>query len=425
MESAGQNNGDMHFRTRTVAIYTLGCKLNQAETESLSRKFTEKGYQITYSSGEASIYVLNTCTVTHVAERRSRHLLRLAKRNNPHALTVAIGCYAQRAASELAQEVGADIALGNTESDLLFDILETRLPAATGYTPPYKPQRTRSFVKVQEGCNQFCSYCIVPTVRGRERSLPIDEVMADIKTKLNTGHREIVLTGTRIGAYSYGLEQLIERILTETSAERIRVSSLQPQEITPGLLDLWRDSRLCRHIHLPLQSGSDSVLRRMGRHYTTGEYAIAASKVRESIPDVAITTDVMVGFPQETASEFEDSYRFCRMIEFAKIHVFPYSQRPGTRAELIQPKVSNEIKKARTETMLKLAAESARHFKQRFVGHNMLVLWERELNEERWAGLTDNYIKVIAQSAKPLHNEITLAKLKGERDRYMEASVTA
>ena len=407
-----------------VALETLGCKLNQAESESLARQLAERGCRVVPPSDGAAIYILNTCTVTHIADRKSRHLLRLAQRRNPGAFIIAIGCYAERAPRELAQVTGVDMVLGNEEKARLLDVLEEQGLISTSSALLPQMHRTRSLVKVQEGCNQFCSYCIVPLVRGRERSLPLDEAVAEVRARVKRGYREVVLTGTQIGSYRNSPELLIQRILIETGIERLRLSSLQPREITAGLLSLWQDSskRLCRHLHLPLQSGSDAVLRRMGRRYLTEDYAQAVARIREAIPDVAITTDVMVGFPGETDEDFAESYRFCQQMAFANIHVFPYSERPCTPATLMPEKIDEPVKKERSERMLKLARESARRFEEQFLGRTMMVLWEREVDDGVWVGLTDNYIRVVAQSKKPLKNWLIPARLGGRYNHYLGAS---
>ena len=407
-----------------VALETLGCKLNQAESESLARQLAERGCRVVPPSDGAAIYILNTCTVTHIADRKSRHLLRLAQRRNPGAFIIAIGCYAERAPRELAQVTGVDMVLGNEEKARLLDVLEEQGLISTSSALLPQMHRTRSLVKVQEGCNQFCSYCIVPLVRGRERSLPLDEAVAEVRARVERGYREVVLTGTQIGSYRNSPELLIQRILIETGIERLRLSSLQPREITAGLLSLWQDSskRLCRHLHLPLQSGSDAVLRRMGRRYSTEDYAQAVARIREAIPDVAITTDVMVGFPGETDEDFAESYRFCQQMAFANIHVFPYSERPCTPATLMPEKIDEPVKKERSERMLKLARESARRFEEQFLGRTMMVLWEREVDDGVWVGLTDNYIRVVAQSKKPLKNWLIPARLGGRHNHYLGAS---
>jgi threonylcarbamoyladenosine tRNA methylthiotransferase MtaB len=395
-----------------IALETLGCKLNQAESESLARQFAEMGCHVVSPSDGADIYILNTCTVTHIADRKSRHLLRLARRRNPDALIIATGCYAERAPEELAQIEGVDMVLGNDEKARLAEVLGERgvISANPAVCPP--AFRTRSMVKVQEGCKQFCSYCIVPFVRGRERSLPLDEAVDEVRARVEGGYQDVVLTGTQIGAYRPSLELLIQRILAETGVKRLRLSSLRPRDVTPGLLALWDGEGLCRHIHLPLQSGSDAVLWRMRRGYSVADYERAVMMAREAIPDVAITTDIMVGFPGESDEEFEESYRFCQGMGFANIHVFPFSQRPGTLAALVPGKVGDRVKKERSERMLRLARESALRFREKFLGRTMTVLWEREA-EGVWVGLTDNYIRVFASSNEPLKNRLTATRLVG------------
>ncbi len=409
----------------SITLETLGCKLNQAESESLAWQLAERGYNIVSASDGADIYILNTCTVTHIADRKSRHLLRLARRRNPSAFIIATGCYAERATSELAQVADVDMIIGNKEKPRLLDVLEERGLIVPGN--PLLPQihRTRSLLKVHEGCNRFCSYCIVPLVRGRERSLPPDEALAEVRARVERGYREVVLTGTQIGSYRNGLGYLIRRIIAETDVQRLRLSSLQPQDITPALLTLWQDftKHLCRHIHLPLQSGSNAVLHRMGRSYSMEDFEQAVSSIRESIPDVAITTDVIVGFPGETVDEYAESYSFCQRMAFSNIHVFTYSERPGTRAALLPYKIDERVKKERSQRMLKLAEESARSFRERFVGHTMMVLWEQEIQEGTWAGLTDNYIRVVAHSEEPLRNRLIPASLGNEHYHYLGANV--
>jgi len=269
--------------TTTVSIETLGCKLNQAESESLALQLTEMGYKLVSPSEAANIYILNTCTVTHIADRKSRYLLRLARRRNPHATIIAIGCYADRAAGELDKLKCADLILCNNYKKNLLEILDLKRQETPKDTYDVDALRTRSMVKIQEGCDHFCSYCIVPYVRGHERSLPSGEIIDEINSRVRMGFKEIVLTGTKIGSYHPSLELLIKLILDRTDVQRIRLSSLQPKDITDGLLDLWNDARLCRHLHLPLQSGSDSVLKRMNRPYNTSNYESAVKRIRKSI----------------------------------------------------------------------------------------------------------------------------------------------
>jgi len=404
-----------------VALDNLGCKLNQAEIELLARQFADAGYELVSPTDKADVYILNTCTVTHIADRKCRRLLRLAHSRNPDALVVATGCYAERARQELAQINGVDLVLGNDEKPHLLELLEEsghiNRPSTTVNSRP--PRRTRSFIKVQDGCNNFCSYCIVPLVRGRERSLPVDQVIAEVKQRCSDGYKEVVLTGTKIGCYHYNganLAQLVEHILDETAVARLRLSSLQPREISPELVRLWNDRHLCRHFHLSLQSGSDGVLNRMRRRYSVADYQRAVFLIREKMPEAAITTDVIVGFPAETDEEFEQSYQLCQQMEFARIHVFPYSPRHGTQAARMPHQVVDKVKKQRTERMLALARDSALNFRQKFLGKTMTVLWEKQTNGV-WSGLTDNYIKVYTRSDEDLTNKllpVKLAEVRGD-----------
>ncbi len=404
-----------------VALDTLGCKLNQAETELLARQVAEAGYRLVSLVDEADVYILNTCTVTHIADAKSRHLLRLAHRRNPDALVVVTGCYAQRVPQELAQIEGVSFVMGNDEKPHLLRLLQESgcLSSPTsmegGSATNYKPAfRTRAFIKVQDGCNSFCSYCIVPLVRGREKSLAVDQVVAEVSHRVADGYKEVVLTGTEISSYNYNgisLKGLLEHILAEADVTRLRLSSLQPQEISPQLIGLWRDKRLCPHFHLSLQSGSDGVLSRMKRRYCVSEYQGAVSLIRAQVPEAAITTDIIVGFPGETEEEFEESYNFCRRLGFARIHVFSYSPRRGTQASQLPHQISARVKKERSQQMLTLHKESAQNFRQQFLGKIMPVLWEQQSTDGVWSGLTDNYIRVYTRSDEDLTNKLLPLKV--------------
>ncbi len=400
-----------------VAFDTLGCKLNQAETESLARELAAAGYEVVSSVDEADVYILNTCTVTHIADRKSRNLLRQAHRRNGHARLIAIGCYVERAAQELLQIEGVALALGNEQkAQLLKELRELDSTASSPSTGgwPCDYGRNRSFIKIQDGCQNFCSYCIVPLVRSRVASVPAEQVVAEIRNRVASGVKEVVLTGTEIGAYQsdgVDLTGLLKRVLAETTVTRLRLSSLQPQEITVELLKLWQDGRLCPHFHLSLQSGSDSVLGRMKRLYRTADYQRAVAMIKKIMPDVAITTDVIAGFPGETEKEFAESYEFCRQAGFARIHVFPYSRRPGTEAAVMPDQIPDGVKKERVQKMLALAEESARRFRERFLGGIMPVLWEQN-SGGAWSGYTDNYIRVYARSGEDLANQLIPVKLE-------------
>ncbi len=416
-----------------VALYTLGCKLNQAETEFLAGQFTKAGYQLAAPDDMADIYIANTCTVTHIADRKSRHWLRQVRRRNPDALVVATGCYAQRAPQELTRI--ADLVINNNEKkNILYRVenlsLQTAIPSPlkwegeTEQSHSLYTTRVRSLIKIQDGCCTPCSYCIVPLVRAHEYSLPALQVVEEIKEKEAAGYREVVLTGTNIGRYrddGANLEDLLVRILHDTGIQRLRLSSLQPQEISARLLALWQDTnlstgekpRLCRHFHLALQSGSATILQRMKRRYSLGDYQAAVSLIRETIPGAAITTDIIVGFPGESDEEFEESYRFCQQAGFANIHVFPFSPRPGTEADKMPNQVKDQVKRERARRMLKLAEYCRYSFCHQLLGQTMPVLWERETNlaADIYSGLTDNYIKVFAHSEKILTNTIVPVKL--------------
>ena len=404
-------------RAPRIALQTVGCKLNQAESESLARRFLEAGYQIVSPDADPDIYLVNTCTVNHIADRKCRHLLRLAHRRNLKSIIVATGCYAQRAAAELSQIEGVALVVGNKDKKRLADIIGTTVDSfsrATGQGKRAWPlSRTRALIKIQDGCSEPCSYCIVPRSRGPGYDVPPDQVLAEVEARVAEGYKEIVLTGTQIGGYrgDGGLGQLVNRILAQTVVQRLRLSSLQPQDLSPPFIQLWRNSRLCRHLHLPLQSGSDTVLQRMRRRYSTTEYERAANMAREAIPELAVTTDVMVGFPGEGDDEFEQSYRFCERIGFAGMHIFPFSARPGTIAAKMENRVADGTKKMRSQVMLQLAQKSAQSFRTRFLEKTLSVLWEEEREDGIWTGLSDNYIRVFTKGEQRLQNRLLPVRL--------------
>jgi threonylcarbamoyladenosine tRNA methylthiotransferase MtaB len=407
-----------------VAFCTLGCKLNQAETESLAGRFSEAGFQLVPPSDGADIYIANTCTVTHIADRKSRHWLRLVRRINPRALIIATGCYAQRSNQELAQL--ADIVVDNKEKEHLLALVQSLKGMAKGETKQSQmlsaTVRTRSLIKIQDGCRSYCTYCIVPKVRSHEYSLPVSHIIDEVKQKVTSGYKEVVLTGTKVGTYRDNgteVKDLVQRILRETSINRLRLSSLQPSELSLEFLALWQDARLCRHFHLALQSGSESVLQRMKRSYYVNQYQRTVNMIKDAIPDAAITTDIMVGFPGESDEEFEQSYSFCQQSGFANIHVFPYSPRPDTAAAGMPGQIKDKVKAERNQWMLELSRDSRRRFHEKFFGQTMPVLWEKETSPGSgiYSGLTSNYIRVLAHSEKLLNNEIIPVKLVGFRNQ--------
>jgi len=419
MDSAPKSNQ----RTR-VAIETLGCKLNQAESETLARELVEIGCQLVGFKEPAAVYILNTCAVTHVADRKGRQMLRQAHRLNPQAKIVAIGCYAGEPGQQLGDIEGIDLIVDNTQKAGLIKILRQRGWIAQSRAEKIETfqNRTRSFIKAQDGCNNFCAYCIVPIVRGREKSLPPEQVIEEIRQRVNEGYQEAVLTGTEIGRYnaaSTNIVGLAQRILTETGIRRLRLSSLQPLEITPELVGLWQNSRLCRHFHLSLQSGSDSVLKRMNRKYSAEQYAEKVTYLRVLIPEVSITTDVIVGFPGETEYEFQESYDFCRRMNFSRTHVFSYSNRAGTTAAGMPRQLPAEIKKQRSNQMMALGQGSLAKYHNRFLGTSQEVLFEH-LGAGLCSGYTDTYIKVYIKNREDLSNHLIKVKLARIKDEGIE-----
>ena len=425
----------------TASIETHGCKLNQADSTALAQDFVSQGFRLVAPGERADVYVVNTCTVTHVADRKARQALRSARRRNPRATVVATGCYAERAPDALGALAEVDIVIGNRgKLDLVQRVAgfrrENGVPCSEGTdeaTASPGSLRTRVMVKIQEGCDQVCAYCIVPRVRGRERSIPPDVITARIDEHAAAGYREAVLTGTQLGSYGFDLDGidlrgLIATVLSETRISRLRVSSLQPQEIGQGLLDLWSDPRLCPHFHLPLQSGSDPVLRRMRRRYTAAHYLKAVEEIRAAVPDASVTADVIVGFPGETDADFEETYSVCRQAEFAAMHVFPYSVRPGTSAAHFKGKISPAVKSVRMERLLELAKRQATAFRKAMLGSTRPVLWEEDTNGADgrvWHGLTDNYVRVTAPSTEGLRNRVTPVRLEYMDGGTVYGSITA
>ena len=413
----------------TVAINTHGCKLNQADSQQLARQFQEAGFVLIQSSAQADVVVLNSCTVTANADSKARSYLRRTRRANPNALVVATGCYAERARDDLLGMDEVSLVLDNRNKQHLVATvaanLNINLPVGSSDSSrntnsrPLELLRTRAMVKIQEGCNQVCSYCIVPKVRGRERSVPAQEIIDEINTRSTTGRREVVLTGTQLGTYGFdlpgtNLTELIRKVLAETTVDRLRISSLQPQEITPELLNLWENPRLCPHFHIPLQTGCDTLLRAMRRRYSTTQFAETVQLIRSKILDAGVTTDIIIGFPGEGAREFAESYTFAESMNFSDMHVFPYSIRPGTTAAHLCNHVDDGIKKERTGEMLELATMKMRQFRLGSLQQVRPVLWNINRSgepSEEWIGLTDNYLQVRTQQTDDLANTITKVRL--------------
>lgn len=428
-----------------IYIASLGCKLNESEIETWARQFGASGHEIVNDAQSADICILNTCTVTSEAARKSRTTARHLAKLNPEAGIVLTGCYATLSPDQAAllpqvirvipnhdKDTLVKIA-GKLWDDELFRTLEAgcRLPEASSgeLTSEFAREhstynhRTRAFVKIEDGCNMACSYCIIPLARGRERSRPAEKVIEEIAQLRADGYNEIILTGVQISDYENGgnkkdgLARLVRQILAETNVPRLRLTSIAPWDLSYELLELFADSRICKHLHLSLQSGSDSILRRMRRPYTSAQYARSIDRARHVIPGVGITTDVIVGFPGESEIEFDESLRFVESIGFARVHVFPYSRREGTVAAGLSPHVKDQERDQRVARMQAAADTAAEQFARRFVGSTMAVLWEHRNKSGRgdlvWSGYTDNYIRVYTQSDADLQNVITDTRLTG------------
>ena len=400
-----------------VGVLTLGCKLNQAESQAWGRTLRAAGCEVVDRPVAADGYLLNTCSVTHVADRKARRLIRTAKRLAPSAPVVVTGCYAEWAGASLARETGADVVLPNRDKArapaALLAAMQTQ-PAAVaaddrGDGPGVAaPGRTRAFIKIQEGCDDVCAFCIVPAVRGRERARPIAEIVREAQAAESRGTLEVVLTGTQPGAYGRdradhaatsdgapgtNAASLLAALLSATTLPRIRYSSIQPQDVTPALLSQWEDARLCRHFHLALQSGADAVLRRMRRRYTAEGYLRALEQIRAAVPGVAITADVIVGFPGESADDFAQTLAICREAALADVHVFPYSARPRTSGAKLPDDVPQQVKRERLRAVEAVVAESRAAFRAGLAGSVAAVLIESRRGGV-WRGLTDSYVPV-------------------------------
>ena len=389
-----------------VYLDTLGCRLNEAESAAWARQLRNAGQQVVADPAQADVCVLNSCAVTAEAARKSRQRLRRLHRDHPQAHLVAAGCYVTMAENKVAALPGVALTLDNRQKAQLVPEILRRWGDFSARLVAGEPQatHTRAFLKVQDGCNNRCTYCIVRVLRGDERSVPIHEVVAQVNRLRAAGYQEVVLTGVHLGAYGHErgetIHDLVVALLADTDLPRLRLSSLEPWDLPAHFFDLWAESRgrLLPHLHLPLQSGCDRTLRRMGRHTTRREFAELLAAARAAIADLTVTTDIIVGFPGETEEEFAASLAFVGEMAFGHVHVFPYSAREGTPASLLPDQVPVAVKKERAQAMREAAkADKAAHL-ARFVGQTRAVLWERETVDDagrsRWRGLTDNYLRV-------------------------------
>ncbi|MEW6038743.1 MAG: tRNA (N(6)-L-threonylcarbamoyladenosine(37)-C(2))-methylthiotransferase MtaB [Pseudomonadota bacterium] len=405
-----------------INLQTLGCRLNEAELESWAREFQAGGHRLVDEAGDADIIVLNSCAVTAEAVRKSRQTIRRSQRQSPRARLVLSGCYATLHRNEAAA-LGVDLVVGNADKSRLVEITAREL--ALDAMPEFSTEpgeaalfalgRQRAFVKVQDGCRYRCTFCIVTVARGEERSRPPTEIVREIRRLQEEGVKEVVLTGVHLGGYGselgIPLDALIRSILKETEIPRLRLGSLEPWDLPQGFFELFENPRFMPHLHLPLQSGSDAVLKRMARRCKSEEFARLVAQARRQVPDINITTDIIVGFPGETAREWEESLRFIETLGFGDIHVFTYSLREGTKAAAMGGQVPVEIKKERSRVLHELALVRKRALLERFAGREMPVLWEnRKDGADR--GYTPNYLRVAQPTPEAgLSNRITQVRL--------------
>jgi len=404
-----------------VYLTYLGCRLNESEIEELAWRFTTHGHNVVPDPASADLCVVNTCTVTGEAGRKSRQLVRRLARLNPATRIAVTGCHATVAPEEVRRLPNVAWVVHNADKERLAELVEgadalARQPAQR-HLEPGRLGRTRAFVKVQDGCDNRCTFCITTVARGDGHSRPLEQIVTEVQGLVAAGYQEAVLTGVHLGSYGRDLgetgrlRRLVEVLLRETDLLRLRLSSLEPWDLEPDFFDLWTDSRMCRQLHLPLQSGCDATLRRMARRTTSSEFAQLVDAARARIPDLALTTDVLVGFPGETDADFQESYRFLQKMAFARLHVFPFSPRPGTAAARMPDQVPGDVKTARSRAVRHLGKGQERAFHRRFVGRTLPVLWETSRNGELWRGHTDNYLSVTAACSAPLANTITPTRL--------------
>lgn len=398
-----------------VALTTLGCKVNQFETEIMEGLFKKRNYETVSFADQADFYIINTCSVTHLGEKKSRQLIRRAQRLNPKAIIAVTGCYSQIAPEQIQAIDGVNVVIGTKERSKIVDLVEraavehnlitdvTDIMQAKEFEdiPLFDmPGRTRAFLKIQEGCSNFCSYCIIPYARGPLRSRKLTSIKAEAEKLVEAGFKEIVLTGIHLGAYgrdfpeNINLVDAARLVLTIPNLKRLRLGSLESIELSKDLFDLiCADDRFSPHLHLPLQAGQDDILQAMNRHYTTEEFGRLITYVEESVPGIAISTDIIVGFPGETDEMFEQGLVFAKSMNFAKMHVFPYSKRTGTPAATMKNQVPETVKKQRAHIMQKMADEKAAAFHEGFIGSDVSVLFEAN-HDGIFDGLTGNYIRV-------------------------------
>lgn len=423
---------------KKAALHNLGCKVNAYETEAMQHLLEEAGYEIVPFTQKADVYVINTCSVTNMADRKSRQMLHKAKKNNPDSIVVAAGCYVQTSEKEVLNDLSVDIVIGNDRKHDLVRLLEEYSLDSVNDTVDdindgkhdfeelfidQTKEHTRAFIKVQDGCNQFCSYCIIPYARGRVRSRRFENVIAEVERLAANGFKEVVLTGIHLSSYgvdfeeAVGLLELIQAVNAVKGIERIRLGSLEPKIVTEHFAsELSKLDKICPHFHLSLQSGCDATLKRMNRKYTTKEYERGCELLRKYFVHPAITTDVIVGFPGETEEEFEQTKAYLEHIHFYEMHIFKYSKRKGTRAAVMPDQIDEQIKAVRSEKLIALGHDMSKEFRKFYIGKNEEVLFEEKAvigDKEYFVGYTKEYVKVAKETDENLENQIVSGRISG------------
>ncbi len=415
-----------------VHLRSLGCRLNQAEMDALGRQLARRGHLVTGDPAQAGQIVVNTCSVTREAGADSRALVRELARRSPAASIAVTGCHAELAPREMQSLPNVRQVVGNLEKEGIADLLDGPAPDLVSPALAGTGTRTRAFVKVQDGCDHACTFCVTTLARGPGRSRPLAAVLADVRQLHSLGYQEVVLSGVQLGSYGrdlgmkQGLTALLRTLLAESDMPRLRLSSLEPWDLTADFPELWQDARLCRHLHLPLQSGSAATLRRMRRRCSPGEFSALLRDLRRNVPHMSITTDVMVGFPGEDEEEFETSRAFVAAQPLAGLHVFRYSPRPGTPAARMRPQIQESTKKERSAELRRLAQSLARDYAREIEGQTQEVLWEQVAGATPEGfvnvGYTDTWVRVRAIHPLPLSNRITAARLGAFLDGEIQAT---
>lgn len=431
---------------RRIAFYTLGCKVNQADTASMEAIFKSAGYKVVGFNEDADVYLVNTCVVTNTGQRKSRQIINRAVRHNPMALTVVTGCYPQTAPDEVRAIDGVDVIIGNQERARIVELVEQaltnkrddildnvqKMTVDTRFEElgvGTETDKTRAFLKIQEGCNQYCTYCIIPFARGPLRSRSLESIKEEITKLVAAGYKEVVLIGIHLGCYGkelakdgvkLSLYDAVEAALSVPGVERLRLGSLESVEVETRLMELMaKEPRLCHHLHLPLQSGCDKVLKAMHRPYDTARFAELLKEIRSYVPDVAITTDIIVGFPGETEEDFEETLAFARSCGFAKMHIFPYSKRKGTPAEKMPNQVEEQVKQERAARLSELDKEMQHEAMTYWIGKDVTVQFEQPVDDNHVEGLCGAYMRVVVEGGQELCDQIRTVHIVGVEEDYL------